>query len=93
MKTWLKKVIIWLNQAGNAPFGKMTVRDVLHGLYMAIGSAIGAQIVQTLGAGQPISFHTLKYTALSAGLTAIFYYLKQLGTNEKGTFGPITNVE
>lgn len=84
----MKKILAWLNQAGNARFGKMSVRDMLHGIYLAAAGAAGTVIYKALVYGQVLTIPAILTAAKAGALSMVVYYGKQLVSNSAGTFGP-----
>jgi len=84
----MKKLLAWLNQAGNARFGSMSVRDILQGIYLAAGGAAGTVIYKSVVDGQIFTLAALLTAAKAAALIQGSYYIKQIFSNTRGTLGP-----
>lgn len=89
MKNLIAKLSAWINQAGNAPFGKITVRDAVHGAYVAVGSGISMTIAQAVTLGKLPTLDGIKISAAAAIGGYLVYLSKQLFENENGTFGRV----
>lgn len=74
-----------MNEIITAGLGKLDWRDLLHGLYMAIGGAIGSSLLQwsdelSKGHFLILDYKAIGFTALSAGIA---YIVKKLFTPAK----------
>lgn len=71
-----------MNQIITSGLGKINWRDLLHGLYVAIGSAVSLPLLQWVselqtGKFTPIDFKAVAYTGAAAGVA---YLVKKILT-------------
>jgi hypothetical protein len=69
-------------------FLKLGVRDFIHGLVIAILSAIGTFLAGELSAGTVVDIVLFKRCGLAALIGFVSYLVKNLFQNSKGDLGP-----
>ena len=68
-------------------FLSVSQRDWIHGLILALLSAIGTFLANELSANGTIDLILLKRCGIAAAIGLISYLVKNLFTNTKGEFG------
>lgn len=80
----MNKILECLNRIGNEKLGTISIRNILHSLVVAAGTAAVSYVVGAIQAGTPLSVSAL-WLAVSAALSAQVAYLgKKIFTNSNG---------